>query len=156
MKGHRVPAGGADISSCEGLANTRLKLCIEEKTRSYSEIVLNTSHPCEHKKFFGYKDEGVNPIIYPPKGSIQFVVYDAFQIHFNENFTYFFFFADRRFMMNTLNPSIIPQFYIKVPKQAGNGYMVLEVINCPPYLDKFYYNSIYSEGSEAQEAEQKS
>ena len=95
---------------------------------TFSSVVLNTSHPCQHQMFYGVEEWGLTPIISPPPGSVQFVPIDAFSIYLNESLEYVFYFADKRFLMPTFNPSILPQFYIMIKKNAGSGYLILEVV----------------------------
>ena len=101
---------------------------MEAESVSYSSLVLNTSHPAQHRMFFGVTELGLVPVISPPQGSMQFVPVDEFRIDLNKTLEYVFYFADKRFLMNTFNPSIIPQFYIKIKKNAGSGFLILEVV----------------------------
>ena len=101
---------------------------MEAESLPYSTVVLNTSHPCQHQMFYGVDEWGLLPVISPPPGSIQFVPINEFSLHLNASYDYVFYFADRRFLMITYNPSILPQFYIKIRNNAGKGYLVLEVV----------------------------
>ena len=78
--------------------------------------------------FYGVEELGLIPVISPPPGSVQFVPVNEFSIHLNESLEYVLYFADKRFMMITFNPSILPQKYLKIKKSAGSGYLVLEVV----------------------------
>ena len=109
---------------------------MEALSSSYSSVVLNTSHPCQHQMFFGVDEIGLLPVISPPPGSIQFVPINEFNLHLNASQDYIFYFADRRFLMLTFNPSILPQFYVKIKKNAGKGYLILEV-GCQTFWTDF-------------------
>ena len=108
--------------------DSELRKCVEAESLSYSSVVLNTSHQCQHQMFYGVEEWGLTPTISPPPGSIQFVPINEFNIHLNASLEYVFYFADKRFLMNTFNPSILPQFYIKIRENPGTGYLVLEVV----------------------------
>ena len=108
--------------------DSELRECLEAESLSYSSVVLDTSHQCQHKMFYGVEEWGLTPVISPPPGSIQFVPINEFSIRLNESLDYVFYFADKRFLMITYNPSILPQFYIKIKKNSGKGYLVLEVV----------------------------
>ena len=120
-------AAGTDISSCREFRGNELRLCIEAYSATYSEIVVNTSHSCDHQLFWGVEEQGLSLVIQPPKGSIKSVWDNVFQVQLNTTKEYFFYFADKRFLMTTFNPSILPQFYITINKVAGFGFIVLEV-----------------------------
>ena len=108
--------------------DSELRKCVEAESLSYSSVVLNTSHQCQHQMFYGVEEWGLTPTISPPPGSIQFVPINEFNIHLNASLEYVFYFADKRFLMITYNPSILPQYYLKIKKNAGKGYLVLEVV----------------------------
>ena len=120
-------AAGTDMSSCREFRGNELRLCIEAYSATYSEIVLNTSHSCDHQLFWGVEEQGLSLVIQPPKGSIKSVWDNVFHVQLNTTKEYFFYFADKRFLMTTFNPSILPQFYITINKVAGFGFIVLEV-----------------------------